>query len=151
MGALKVTGVIILVVALTIGLVGAAFGFRVATAGLVGAGQQHIQNQGVANRVVQQASFETSYADWVGYTEKLKDANTSIAEWDKANVGWQARDNAIGSLAQARQYLVTVRDGLRQQCQNTVANYNADTHKSLAQDWKRGDLPYELDPTASCR
>ena len=126
----------------------ATLGIRTATAGIVGKAETHIQNQSSNNRVVQQAGFETTYADYVAYTDKIKDANHGIEEWDKANAG--KPDNAVGTLATQRQYLVQVRDGLRQQCQNTVAAYNADTHKTLAKDWKDSRLPYELD-TATCR
>lgn len=130
-------------------LAAVTLGLRTATAGIVGRAETHIQNQSSNNRVVQQAGFETAYADFNGYIEKLKDATAAITEWDKANAG--KTDNAIGTLATQRQYLVQVRDGLRQQCQNTVATYNADTHKTLSKDWKRSDLPYELDPSTSCR
>lgn len=117
-------------------------GLRTATAGIVGKAETHIQNQSSNNRVVQQAGFETAYADVVKYHQQIIDANKAVEDWDKANTG--KPDNAIGSLATQRNYLAQTVIGLKQQCQNTVAVYNADTHKTLAKDWKRSDLPYEL-------
>ena len=147
-GALLVVGVVFFVLVLGWAAAAATLGIRTATAGLVGRANVHITNQAAPNRIVQQAGFETSYASYVAYLEKIKDAGKGIEDWDRANAG--RTDNAIGSLATQRMYLVQVRDGLRQQCQNTVAEYNSDTHKTLARDWKRSDLPYELD-TATCR
>lgn len=141
-------GVLLFLLIVGWAIAAATLGIRVATAGIIGKAETHIQNQSSTNRVVQQAGFETAYADYVAYTDKIKDANRGIEEWDKANAS--KPDNAIGTLATQRQYLVSVRDGLRQQCQNTVATYNADTHKTLAKDWKDPRLPYELD-TASCK
>lgn len=146
--ALVMVGGVVFVLLLCWVVAAATLGIRTATAGIVGRAETHIQNQSAGNRVVQQAGFETAYADYTGYREKIKDADSGITDWDKVNAG--KSDNAIGSLATQRNYLVQVRDGLRQQCQNIVAAYNADTHKTLAKDWKRSDLPYELD-TATCR
>lgn len=146
--AVWVIGILLFLLIVGWAIAAATLGIRVATAGIVGKANVHIENQSPVNRVVQQAGFETTYADYVAYTDKIKDANAGIVDWDKVN--GSKTDNAIGTLATQRQYLVSVRDGLRQQCQNTVAAYNADTHKTLAKDWKDPRLPYELD-TATCR
>lgn len=140
---------VIVVVLLTVWIIAAVtLGLRTATAGIVGKAETHIQNQSSNNRVIQQAGFEQTYADVVKYKQQIKDANKAVEDWDKANAGKQ--DTVIGTLATQRQYLVSVATGLKQQCQTAVANYNADTHKTLSKDWKRSDLPYELVDTEAC-
>lgn len=146
--AVWIIGILLFLLIICWAIAAATLGIRVATAGIVGKAEVHIQNQSPVNRVVQQAGFETAYADYNGYLEKIKAAGQDVTEWDKGNAG--KVDNGLGTLANQRAYLVSVVTGLKQQCQNTVATYNSDTHKTLAKDWKRSDLPYELD-TATCR
>lgn len=124
-------------------------GLNVATAGIVGKANVHIQNQSAGNRIVQQASFETAWADVRKYDQQVKDAAIALVEWDKANAG--KPDNAIGSLANQHMYLSQVLTGLKQQCQTTVENYNADARKTLAADWRANDLPYQIELSDHCK
>ena len=125
------------------------WGFGVATAGIFGRGEAHKIKESAVNRIVQQAAFEQQYADVLKFDQQIEDANRGIAEWDKANAGKQG--NAIGTLAQQRAYLVQVRDGLVQQCQNTATAYSAGTRKYLAEDFKSADLPYEISLDKHCK
>ena len=125
--------------------------FGVATADIFGSGEAHKIKESAPNRIVQQASFEQAYADIKKFDQQVKDAAKAIEDWDKANVGWQQRDNAIGTLANQRRYLTDTLAGLKQQCQTTAANYNADSRKYLAKDFKAVDLPYEIDLAEHCK
>lgn len=127
----------------------AAFGMRVATAGLIGRGEAHIQKESAPNRIIQQAGFETIFADIEKFKIQITDARKAVTEWDSINSNKQ--DNAIGTLATQRAYLTQVVLGLQQQCNNTVATYNADTHKYLAKDFKDSRLPYEINSGEYCK
>ena len=131
------------------GLVLATMGLRVATAGLMGRANVHIQNQSAPNRIVQQAGFETAFAGVERFKTQLSDARKDLAAWDVSNGA--KPDNAIGTLATQRAYLAQVVTGLQQQCNNTVATYNADARKILAKDWRSSDLPRELDSGDYCK
>lgn len=134
---------IVLVLGVVMWFLALAFlGLHSATAGLIGRANVHIQNESAPNRIVQQAGFEVAFADVTKYKQQIIDAKAALADWDKVNGA--KPDNAIGTLASQRAYLQLTLTGATQQCQNTVATYNADTHKTLAKDWKRSDLPYEL-------
>jgi hypothetical protein len=133
------------------GIAAATWGIGVATAGIVGQGEAHKIKESAPNRIVQQASFEQTWADIRKYDQQVKDAARAVDDWDRANAGWQQRDNGIGTLAQQRAYLVQVLTGVKQQCQTTVENYNADARKYLAADFRADDLPYQVDLADHCK
>ena len=140
--------VLALILALGWGLTAALWGMRVATAGIVGAGQAHIQKESAPNRIFQQAFFETAWADIRKYDVQVKDATAAVADWDKVNAG--KADNAIGTLANERARLASIATGIRQQCQTTVENYNAAARQYLARDFRAADLPEEIKLTSHC-
>ena len=142
-------GAVVLVLGLAIGGLAGAYVFNWYWAPFKGAQQVRQSNQSGNNRVVQQAGFETAYNDILKYDQQVKDAGAAVTDWDKANAG--KPDNAIGSLATQRNYLAQTAAGIRQQCQNTVAAYNADAEKTLAKDWRREDLPRFVEPSSHCK
>lgn len=141
-----VAGLILVIGTLSFATAAVTLGLNTATAGLVGKTQTHQVNESAPNRIVQQAAFEQEYADVQKFSTQYADAVKAVTDWDTANAG--KPDNAIGTLATQRTYLAQVATGIRQQCLTTVANYNADTHKTLAKDWKDDRLPYELADSA---
>lgn len=147
--AIWVIGAVVFFLLLGWTLSAAVLGINVATAGIVGKANVHIQNQSAGNRIVQQAGFETAWADVRKYDQQVKDAAVALADWDKANVG--KADNAVGTLAAQRMYLASVVTGLKQQCQTTVENYNADARKTLAMDWRAADLPSQIEIADHCK
>lgn len=142
-------GLVAFVLALGWGVAALTLGLRTATAGIVGKANVHIQNQSAPNRIVQQAGFETAFAAVEKFKVQIADARKDLTAWDQANVG--KPDNAIGSLATQRAYLSQVVQGLQQQCNNSVASYNADARKILAKDWRSPDLPQEIASGDYCR
>lgn len=108
--------------------------FRVATAGVKGAGDTVRQNQDVNNRVAQQRVFVNLYE------------------------GVQAKDDKIQLLADkvARDAGGTAQqdlDGTQQICIDQVADYNAKVQETLAADWLPETLPSRIgdDPSTDCR
>lgn len=144
-----VTGIFLFLLVLIWSITAVVFGLRVATAGIVGRGEAHIIKESAPNRIIQQAGFEQKFADIQKFDVQVKEAGAAIADWDKANAG--KPDNAIGTLAQQRKYLVDVLTGLKQQCQTTVANYNADARKYLAADFRAADLPESISLDKHCK
>lgn len=116
---------IVTVILLCIG----GFYLKVALSGPIGQGQGEINKNQASNWTAAQARFEDLYA------------------------GIQAKDETIDLLykqAQANPNDKTAQQtyaGVVSACQSSRADYNADSRKFMAADFKAADLPYEIDKT----
>ncbi len=144
-------GIFLIVLIVGWGLILAALGLKVATAGLMGKGQAHIIKESAPNRIVQQAGFERAWADIKVRDVQVSDAKKTLSQWDESNLGWQTRDNAIGTLAGQRRYLMDAYTGIKQNCQNIIATYNADARSYLSEQFRAADLPFQIEPTEYCK
>lgn len=99
-----------------------------------GAGDVHKTNQSALNRIEQQGNFQQEAADFDGYVLKVKTAQQAVVD---------AKSSKSKFLSQRQVEL----EGIQQQCIDTAQNYNADSGKILAQDWKDAGLPSRLDPS----
>jgi hypothetical protein len=108
---------------------GVVWGFRVATAPVKGAGDAFQQQQSGNNRISSQARFEDLYADYEQTVNKIKPAKQAL------------RQNPDSQIKQ------TELTGLTNYCLDVVGDYNAESRKYLAADFKAIDLPTELDST----
>lgn len=121
----------VLLILVFIAVVGIAWwAFGVATAPVKGQGDAYKQKESASNRIVKQAFFEDTYADYESTVAKLKPAKQALK---------QNPDSVIKQ---------TEYTGLQNYCLDVVASYNAESNKYLAADFKRVDLPYELDRNA---
>lgn len=130
-------GVWVLAAVVFAGLVGVGiWGFKVATSGVKGAGDQtRIVNDG-RNRIAAQESFEALYAQIQAY-----DRNLDQAAKDKAEHPADA-------------FYATNYSGLVKTCNDAVGQYNADARKVSRAKWLSPDLPYEIDtnnPATDCK
>jgi hypothetical protein len=109
-----------------------ALGWRYVIAGPKGAvGAREIQ-QGAQNRVQQQAKFEQLAADYTGYLVQIRNAQAAL----------------VTASATTRPQRETELLGLRQICVTTAQDFNAESRKYVARDWKSAGLPLTLNPTA---
>lgn len=116
-----------------------SFGLDVATAGIVGRGEAHIQQQSAGNRIASQTRFYQDLTSIVKYNQMYIDTLQSIKDWDVAN--GSKKDDALGHLAKQRADLDQSANGIRQQCQNVIADYNLAGAAYLSKDFKDEGLP----------
>lgn len=120
-----------LIILIVFGAIGVGiWAFRVATAPVRGAGDAFVQKQSAPNRIVQQANFEDLYAEYQDTLAKIPAAK------------------AASKAAPKSQIKRTELTGLVNYCVDVAGDYNADSRKYLAADFKAIDLPYELDRSA---
>lgn len=120
-----------ILIILFFGLIGLAiWGFRVATAPVKGAGDAYVQKESASNRITQQALFEDLYADYQSTIAKIPAAKAAADASPKSQIK------------------ATELTGLINYCISVAGDYNAESNKYLAADFKRIDLPYELDRAA---
>lgn len=100
----------------------ALWAFGVFTADIKGRGELVKTNKSAVNRIQKQEMFEQLYADLNGY---------------KAKIG-VARDAVEANPSDVNQTNLT---GIRQQCIDTVQQYNAEARKITSRDWRSADLP----------
>lgn len=105
---------------------GGIWAFGVATSGVKGQGDAISQKNSSANWVAAQARFEDLYAGI-----QAKDAQIGVLHADKV-----ARPNDLTA-----QQTYT---GVVSACLKSVSEYNADSRKFLASDFKSADLPTEI-------
>jgi hypothetical protein len=133
--ALAVVAVVLFVGAIS----GGIYWFTVATSDVKGAGDQtRIVNDG-QNRVNAQEWFHSQLAQIKTADKNLDDAAANLAKAsnDKDREFWQ-----------------TNYTGLKNRCNEMVANYNAETRKVSRGKWLDPDLPYEItdsDPATDCK
>lgn len=118
--------VFVILAVLFVGLISAGFwAFRVATAPVKGQGEAYVQKESAENRIASQARFEDLYADIKATDAKLASAKQAAKS---------------GDVIKQTEYT-----GLVNYCLDVVADYNAESRKYLAADFKAIDLPYQID------
>lgn len=118
MGALWVIGIVVLCGVIGISL----WAFGVFTADIKGRGDVTRTNKSAVNRIAKQEMFEQLYADANGYKGKISVARDAV----------KADPSSINN---------TNLTGIRQQCIDTVQQYNAEARKVTSRDWRSADLP----------
>ena len=132
----------------------AIWGIRVATSDTRGVGNVEIERNSAENRVRAQAYFEQSYQDISKFDLQIGDAQKAYDNFVADNPKPTADDlvavQIYSQKLNSRQVTLT---GLQQQCQNTVANYDAEARKTLAAEWRSNELPYQIDssPETDCK
>ena len=132
----------------------AIWGIRVATSDTRGAGNVEIERNSAENRIRAQAYFEQSFQDIKKFDAQVVDAQKAYDNFVANNPKPSADDlvaaQIYGQQLNSRQVTLT---GLQQQCQNTVANYDAEARKTLAAEWRSNELPYQIDgsPETDCK
>lgn len=133
----------------------AIWGVRVATSDAKGKGNVEIERNSAENRVRAQAFFEQAYQDIKKFDVQVADAQKAYDNFIATNPKPTADDVVAAQIytQQLNSSQVTL-TGLQQQCQNTVADYNAEARKTLAAEWRSKELPYQIDgtsPATDCR
>lgn len=85
------------------------------------------QNYDSRNVIQKQEMFESLYRDIHGYQANIKIA----ADAYKQSPTSFNQTNLVG---------------VKQQCVNTVEQYDAEARKITSRDWRAADLPYQIDP-----
>ena len=131
------------------------WGFRIATSDAKGKGNVEIERNSAENRIRSQAYFEQSFEDVQKFDTQIGDAQRAYDNFVADNPKPSAEDlvaaQIYGQQLNSRQVTLT---GLQQQCQNTVANYDAEARKTLAAEWRSPGLPYKIDyssPETDCK
>ena len=127
----------------------AIWGIRVATSDAKGKGNVEIERNSADNRVRAQAFFEQSYQDIKKFDAQIADAQKAYDDFIATTPKPTADDVVAAQLyTQQLSNRQTTLTGLQQQCQNTVADYNAEARKTLAAEWRSEELPYQIDATS---
>lgn len=127
----------------------AIWGIRVATSDAKGKGNVEIERNSAENRVRAQAFFEQSYQDIKKFDAQIADAQKAYDDFIATTPKPTADDVVAAQLyTQQLSNRQTTLTGLQQQCQNTVADYNAEARKTLAAEWRSEELPYQIDATS---
>jgi hypothetical protein len=132
----------------------AIWGIQVVTSDTRGAGNTEIERNSAENRIRAQAYFEQSFQDIKKFDVQIVDAQKAYDDFVTNNPKPSADDlvaaQIYGQQLNSRQVTLT---GLQQQCQNTVANYDAEARKTLAAEWRSNELPYQIDgsPATDCK
>lgn len=127
----------------------AIWGVRVATSDAKGKGNVEIERNSADNRVRAQAFFEQSYQDIKKFDAQIADAQKAYDDFIATTPKPTADDVVAAQLyTQQLSNRQTTLTGLQQQCQNTVADYNAEARKTLAAEWRSEELPYQIDATS---
>jgi hypothetical protein len=146
----RVKIVIAAFVALVVLAPAAIWGVRVMTSDTRGAGNVEIERNSAENRVRAQAFFEQSYQDIQKFDVQIVDAQKAYDNFIATNPKPTADDVVAAQIytqqLNSRQVTLT---GLQQQCQSTVADYNAEARKTLAAEWRSKELPYQIDGSSS--
>jgi hypothetical protein len=117
---------VIFIGALSVGL----WAFGVFSSDIQGAGNARKQKNAAVTRIGKQEQFEQLAADYNGYLVKITVAKDSVK-------------SAVGEDVSLRQTELT---GLRQICIDTAQQFNAESRKYTARDWKSAGLPLTLNP-----
>jgi len=145
------TGFGLLILAVLAGFAVIALGWGLATGFSYwwGQGDAYRQKNSASNWVAAQVAFHREANDVTAFTQKIAQARQDLADFDKLHPNLTSEDGLMGMQdVQARQSLVTNVTGLRQQCLNTVNQYNTDSRGYLTEDWKDADLPERLETSA---
>lgn len=110
--------------------------FKVVTSEAKGAGDATRQINSGKNRIAAQETFEALYGNIKSYDKNLDQA----AQDKKEHPG--------------DSFYATNYSGLVKQCNDAVAQYNADANKVSRAKWLTDDLPFQInenDPTTDCK
>lgn len=105
----------------------------VALSGVTGSGGAIKRNNSTGNRIEQQANYEDLATGYDGYLQKIKLAQTALK---------------VANTPLDKQIAETNLEGVQQTCIDTAQEFNADSQKYLARDWKSAGLPATLDASA---
>lgn len=135
-------GLGIFVLLLIVGaLIGAAvWGIGVATSDVAGRGEAVIQKNSATNRIQAQAQFEAAFAHVKQFTQQLRDAQAQVDAYTAAHPDL-GNGTPYDPVAEQLVNLQRTATGLKQQCQNTVARYEADARTYTSEDFRAIDLP----------
>lgn len=149
-------GVLVLVTvlmgALTLAINGTVLGIQTGFSGIKGRAEQIQRNNSVNNRTAKQEYFEQTYQDIKAFDIQINNAAKALSDFRAANAG--KTDNAIGSIANEDARLSQVLTGLKNQCAQTVADYNAEAQKITSRDWRSDNLPQVIpanDSAVDCK
>lgn len=124
-----VIGVAIVLFGITFSIAAATFGLRVATAGLIGKGEAHIQTQSAEFRLYAYNHFfdvcAAVQANEGALDAQFESLTTATRDKDKARIN--------ANIA-----------GIKAQRQANIATYNADALKWTRGQFRDSDLPYQL-------
>ena len=130
---LKIVGIVIFTFVLCWGIVAASFGLRVATAGIVGAGEARIQIQSAAFRLNAYNKFFEQCASIQGHEASIDALHAQLQVTTDPSVQDRLRTFLTGVTA-ARAA--------------AIADYNADSRKDWTEaQFKDTDLPYQINST----
>ncbi len=149
-------GVLVLITilagALTLAINGTVLGIETGFSGIKGRAEQIQRNNSVNNRTAKQEYFEQTYQDIKAFDIQINNAAKTLSDFRATNAG--KTDNAIGSIANEDSRLSQVLTGLKNQCAQTVADYNAEATKITSRDWRSEDLPQVIptnNPAVDCK
>lgn len=126
-------GIAAIVVVIVIVLAGAVWGGSVLLSNVTGAGGAIKQKNSTVNRIGQQEQFEQLSADFDGYLVKITGAKKAVLKAQADPVNLPLRETEL--------------QGLEQQCIDTAQQFNANSRKYTAREWKSAGLAARLDPT----
>lgn len=122
------------------------WGLRVATSDTKGRGDTIVRQNSADNRISAQAFFEDTYQGIQRFDTQLTDANKALVEWQANNPAPSGQSSVELELyKQQLNNKQTTTTGIQQQCRNAVAAYNAEARKTIRDDWRSSDLPYQID------
>lgn len=149
--SLQVYVVILIVLLISVWAISAAtFGMRVATAGLVGRGEAHIQKESANNRIAQNSAFYAQYESIQKYDKQIKDAQKDLDDWVREN-GNKLETSPLNTLSQRRAFLEETVKAFRNSCQTTATNYNTDAQAYISKDFRDANLPERIDLEVHCK
>lgn len=126
-----------------------AWGASVLLSGPKGAGDVTKQNNSANNRISAQAFFEDTYEAVKKFDLQIGDSDDAYQEFLKTTPQPDADDSVQVMLyTQKVNGHQTTIEGLQQQCRNAVASYNAEARKTIREQWRSAELPYQIDDTA---
>ena len=129
-------GWVLAVIALVVAVGAILWVLSVATSDVKGQGDAEKMKNSGANRVEQQELFHELYQGILRLDRQINDAKIA---WDTAPDDLTLRTNYTG---------------LVNNCQTAVGDYNAQTHKFRAEEFRDPELPYEIDmndPLTDCK
>ena len=145
-GRIKAWIAIFVIVALFGGVV--TWGLRVATSDTKGRGDTVVRENSADNRIGAQAFFEDTYASVKKFDTQLTDATEALEEWKASNPVPSGASSVQAELYKEElNNKQTSMTGIKQQCQNATAAYNAEARKTIRSKWRSQDLPYQIDGT----
>ena len=127
-----------------------SWGVWVATSSIRGSGDIVARENSADNRISAQAFFEDTYEAIQKFDKQIDDAQRAYDDYIATTPVPSNTDVVAVQLYTQRVngYQTTI-VGLQQQCRNSVAAYNAEARKTIRDDWRSEDLPYQIDELAA--